>query len=78
MKTLALTLFTCYIAGVGGLLTNHVVMFGDSYSDSGDGFAKYAQYVLRTNAVRPEALFPSPGVFPVSPQRRLSWKHRQP
>ena len=60
MKTLALTLFTCYIAGVGGLLTSHVVMFGDSYSDNGDGFAKYAQYVLRTNSVRSEALFAPP------------------
>ena len=57
MKILATTLFTCYIAGVGGLLTSHVVVFGGSYSDNGDGFAKYAQFVLRTNSVRPEALF---------------------
>ena len=57
MEILALTLFTCYIAVVGGLLTSHVVVFGDSYSDNGDGFAKYARFVLRTTSVRPETLF---------------------
>ena len=57
MKILALTLFTCYIAAVGGLLTSHVVVFGDSYSDNGDGFAKYARFVLRTNSVSTETLF---------------------
>jgi hypothetical protein len=63
MKILAITLFTCYIAAVGGLLTSHIVVFGDSYSDNGDGFAKYAQFVLRTNSVRPEALFALLGIF---------------
>lgn len=63
MKILAITLFACYIAAVGGLLTSHVVVFGDSYSDNGDGFAKYAQFVLRTNSVRPEALFALQGIL---------------
>ena len=67
MKILALNLFTCYIAGVGGLLTSHVVMFGDSLSDNGDGFAEYAQFVLRTNSVRPEALFAPESVFSFLP-----------
>ena len=63
MKILAITLFASYIVAVGGLLTSHVVVFGDSYSDNGDGFAKYAQFVLRTNSVRPEALFALQGIL---------------
>lgn len=77
MKILALTLFTCYIAGVGGLLASHIVMFGDSYSDNGDGLAKYAQFVLRTNSVRPEVLFAPQSIFsflPI-PQAKIGNRH---
>ena len=54
MKTLALSLFAYYIAGARGSLISDVVVFGDSYSDNGDGFAKFAQFVLRTNSVSPK------------------------
>ena len=62
MEALAFFLFVYYIAGAGGLPVSHVVVFGDSYSDNGDGFAAYARYVLRTNSVRSEALFAPRGI----------------
>ena len=55
---LTLILFTAHIATAGGSLTDHVVMFGDSYSDNGLGFAEYARFVLRTDAVRFNGISP--------------------
>ena len=62
MEVLSLTMvfFTAHLTAVGGSLTNNIVTFGDSYSDNGQGFAEYARFVLRTNAVRPKGLsFPT-------------------
>ena len=73
----ALTLFTCYLAGVGCLLTSHFVMYGDYYSDNGDGFAKYAQFVLRTNSVRPETLYSPQSVFSFLPIAQAKPGNRQ-
>ena len=54
--TLTMMFFTAHIIAVEGSLSNNIVTFGDSYSDNGQGFAEYARFVLRTNAVRPKAL----------------------
>ena len=54
--TLTIMFFTAHLIAVGGSLSNNIVTFGDSYSDNGQGFAEYARFVLRTNAVRPRAL----------------------
>lgn len=60
--TLTLILITTCISVVRGSLTDHIVTFGDSYSDNGQGFAEYARFVLQSNAVRPKGLSPFPHI----------------
>ena len=40
----------CYSA-VRGASTDSIVLFGDSLSDNGNGYARNAKFVLRTNQV---------------------------
>ena len=42
-------LLVSYYGVVEGLSTDGIVLFGDSLSDNGDGFAGNARFVLRTN-----------------------------
>ena len=42
---------SCYSAAEG-LSTDGIVLFGDSLSDNGNGFAGNVKFVLRTNQAR--------------------------
>jgi len=50
---LAIVLLICSCCtAVRGLSTDGIVLFGDSLSDDGNGYAGNAKFVLRTNEVR--------------------------
>ena len=46
-----LLFISCYSAAKG-LSTDGIVLFGDSLSDNGNGFAGNVKFVLRTNQAR--------------------------
>lgn len=44
-----LSLFIAFYGVVEGASSQSIVLFGDSLSDNGDGYAGNAMFVLRTN-----------------------------